>query len=58
MDATANPHLALAAIVTAGLLGLRRQGELPRPVEGDPGELSREVMHPCDVLLCHVTVVS
>lgn len=33
MDATANPHLALAAIATAGLLGLRRGGKLPHPVQ-------------------------
>lgn len=38
-DATANPYLALAAIVRAGLEGLRRS--LPRPplVSGDPADM-------------------
>ena len=41
-DATANPHLALAALVLAGLHGLRE--ELPEPalVTGDPSEMSEE----------------
>ena len=41
-DATSNPHLALAAIATAGLLGLRRHGRLPAAVAADPATLSRE----------------
>lgn len=42
MDGTANPHLAFAAVATAGLLGLRRGGKLPPPIRGDPGQLTRE----------------
>lgn len=42
MDGTANPHLAFAAVATAGLLGLRRGGKLPPPIRGDPGMLTRE----------------
>lgn len=42
MDGTANPHLALAAVATAGLLGLRRGGKLPAPIRGDPATLTRE----------------
>ncbi|XP_028777160.1 protein fluG [Neltuma alba] len=35
-DATANPHLGLAAIVAAGIDGLRRHLSLPEPVDTDP----------------------
>ncbi|GLT89846.1 hypothetical protein SLE2022_078100 [Rubroshorea leprosula] len=38
-DGCANPHLGLAAIVAAGIDGLRRQLHLPEPVGGDPGSL-------------------
>lgn len=36
-DATANPHIGLAAIVAAGIDGLRRHLSLPEPV----GEILR-----------------
>jgi glutamine synthetase len=36
VDGTANPYLALAAIVTAGLCGIRGGYTLPAPVFGDP----------------------
>lgn len=36
MDGTANPHLAIAAVATAGLLGLRHGSVLPPPIRGDP----------------------
>ena len=34
VDATANPHLALAAIIVAGLVGVRGGAELPPPADG------------------------
>lgn len=40
VDATANPYLALAGLVTAGMDGLRHEMELGRPAEVDPAELS------------------
>ncbi|CAN1275941.1 Protein fluG [Linum perenne] len=44
-DACANPHLGLAAIIAAGIDGLRRHLELPEPVETNPslseGKLQR-----------------
>lgn len=39
-DATANPYLALAAVLTAGMDGLRRELELGQPAEVDPSLLS------------------
>jgi len=36
-DATANPYLALGALIAAGLDGLRRKLELPEEVTIDPG---------------------
>mmetsp|Transcript_12380 Transcript_12380/g.37258 ORF Transcript_12380/g.37258 Transcript_12380/m.37258 type:complete len:474 (+) Transcript_12380:115-1536(+) len=41
-DATSNPHLAIAAIATAGLLGLRRGGLLPESLSVDPATLTKE----------------
>lgn len=41
-DATANPYLALAAIVRAGLEGLRRRLPAPPLVTGDPEEMSAD----------------
>ncbi|XP_054807482.1 protein fluG-like isoform X2 [Prosopis cineraria] len=35
-DATANPHLGLAAMIAAGIDGLRRHLSLPEPVDTDP----------------------
>lgn len=40
VDATANPHLALGAVIAAGLDGVRQELEPPEPVEIDPGYLS------------------
>jgi glutamine synthetase len=40
MDATANPYLALGAIIAAGLDGLAREMHLPEPAEIDPGDYS------------------
>jgi glutamine synthetase len=42
MDGTANPHLAIAAVATAGLLGLRHAGKLPAPIRGDPAAIPEE----------------
>jgi glutamine synthetase len=38
-DATANPYLALAVILSAGLAGLRQQLPLPPLLNGDPSAL-------------------
>src|SRR5690606_33848919 len=38
--ATANPYLALAAIVRAGLEGIRSQLQPPPVFDGDPGMMS------------------
>lgn len=40
MDATANPHLAIAAIIAAGLLGVDGAMALPSPLQTDPADLS------------------
>ncbi|MBF2022435.1 MAG: glutamine synthetase [Hydrococcus sp. C42_A2020_068] len=39
-DASANPYLALGAVIVTGLDGIRRGLELPEPVTVDPGNLS------------------
>jgi len=41
-DATANPYLALAGLIAAGLDGLERALEPPAPVEVDPSTLGEE----------------
>lgn len=41
-DATANPYLALAGIITAGIDGLNRQLDLGSPTDIDPSELTPE----------------
>lgn len=41
-DATANPYLALAAIIRAGLAGIREALPTPPLVEGDPSVMSEE----------------
>ncbi len=41
-DATANPYLALAAIVRAGLEGLRERAATPPLIVGDPEEMSED----------------
>lgn len=39
IDATANPYLAIGAVLAAGLDGVRNGMEPPAPLEGDPGLL-------------------
>ena len=39
-DATANPYLALAGVIAAGLDGLARDLALPEPIEQDPGTMA------------------
>jgi glutamine synthetase len=41
-DGAANPYLAMAGLLAAGLAGLREGARLPEPVEVDPGTLSEE----------------
>ena len=42
IDATSNPYLALGAVIAAGLDGIRRELELDKPVQVDPGQLSNQ----------------
>jgi glutamine synthetase len=42
MDATANPYIALGALIAAGLDGLNRHLELPEEVTVDPALISEE----------------
>jgi glutamine synthetase len=42
-DATANPYLALGALIAAGLDGLQRNLELPEEVTVDPGLIAEEL---------------
>ncbi len=44
VDNTANPYLALGAVLAAGLDGVRRKLVPPPPVQGDPSELSESEM--------------
>lgn len=39
MDNTANPYIALSALVAAGMLGLLRVSSLPRPLQVAPASL-------------------
>ncbi len=41
-DASANPYLALAAVISAGLAGIEEELEPPAPVQSDPAALSEE----------------
>ncbi|MGH2871138.1 MAG: glutamine synthetase family protein [Solirubrobacteraceae bacterium] len=45
-DGTANPYLALAGVLRAGLDGIDRGLELPQPVSGNPYELEPELLGP------------
>ena len=40
MDATANPHIAVAAVIAAGLLGVDGAMALPPPLQTDPADLT------------------
>ncbi len=42
VDASANPYLALGAVIAAGLDGVQRSLSAPNPVTVDPGSLSPE----------------
>lgn len=41
-DASANPYLAIAVVLAAGLAGIEDSAELPPPVQEDPGSWSEE----------------
>lgn len=41
-DASANPYLALAAVIAAGLAGLRERAEPGEPIQTDPGGWSEQ----------------
>lgn len=40
VDASSNPYLALGAVITAGLDGVKEKIELPEPIQKDPAKLS------------------
>ncbi|KAJ3061959.1 hypothetical protein HDU98_002155 [Podochytrium sp. JEL0797] len=42
LDGTANPYLAMGAILCAGMDGLRKEMQLPSAVQMDPGVLSQD----------------
>nr|AFN42875.1 glutamine synthetase [Camellia sinensis] len=42
-DGCANPHLGLAAIIAAGIDGLRRHLSLPEPIDTNPHSLGTEI---------------
>jgi glutamine synthetase len=42
-DGCANPHLGLAAVIAAGMDGLRNHRQLPEPTEVNPDELSGKI---------------
>ncbi|MGH7999837.1 MAG: glutamine synthetase family protein, partial [Brasilonema sp.] len=42
VDATANPYLALGAVIATGLDGVQRNLEPPNPIAVDPGHLSED----------------
>ena len=42
LDACANPYIALAALVTAGMMGIEGDAALPAPVDVDPASLPNE----------------
>ncbi len=45
VDASANPYIALGAVIAAGLDGLRKHLTLAEPVQCDPGSLSEAERH-------------
>jgi len=49
VDASANPYLALGALIAAGLDGVRRGLEPRPPVQVDPGTLSEEARREQDI---------
>ena len=51
VDASANPYLALGAVISAGLNGIRKKMELPHPLQKDPVSLSAAEMEEMGVKL-------
>jgi len=49
VDSSSNPYVALAAVIAAGLDGVRRQLQLPPEVTTDPSTLSPEEMERCSI---------
>jgi glutamine synthetase len=50
-DASGNPYLALAAVISAGLAGIEAGLELPEPIQDEPGGWSQEERDRRDVRL-------
>jgi len=51
VDASTNPYLALGAVISAGLDGIRKKMELPHPIQKDPANLSATEMNEMGVKL-------
>ena len=49
MDASANPYLALGAVIAAGLDGIRHCLELGEPVTVDPGYMTEAERNICNI---------
>ncbi|MBY0356390.1 MAG: glutamine synthetase family protein [Candidatus Obscuribacterales bacterium] len=49
VDGSANPYLALAAVIGAGMSGVQAQLEPPEPLQGDPEELDAEQAALCQI---------
>lgn len=49
IDSTANPHLALAVLIAAGLDGIERQLPLQPPTIGNPADLSEQDRIDCGI---------
>ncbi len=48
-DASANPYLALSALISAGLDGVEKKRKLPKPIGFDPGFLNEEQLNKFDI---------
>jgi glutamine synthetase len=56
MDASANPYLALGAVIAAGLDGIRHCLELGEPVKVDPGYMTEAERNICNIDLLPITL--
>lgn len=56
VDASANPYLALGAVIAAGLDGIRHCYELGEPVTIDPGYMTEAERNICNIDLLPITL--
>ena len=40
VDASSNPYLAFGAVIAAGLDGIKKEMELPKPIQEDPATIT------------------